>query len=127
MSDDSISTKVRTPAGVLDFQEYFVARHQQDRVDGLEFAGADNARSAPGVLDAIAEADLIVLCPSNPLVSIGPVLAVPGPRRAMPPPHARVFALPPLFPGRAQKGPADRMMTSMGYEANAAGVAAMYA
>ena len=127
MSDDPVRTIVTTDAGELTFQEYFVRRRWQDEVLALRFDGAEEARPAPGVLEAIAEAEAVILAPSNPLVSIGPILAVPGVRPALRDTEATVVAVSPIVGGRALKGPADRMLASQGHEASAVGVARLYA
>jgi LPPG:FO 2-phospho-L-lactate transferase len=127
MTDDRVRTVVSTDAGELSFQEYFVRQRWQDDVRGLHFDGAADARPAPGVLDAIAAADVVIVAPSNPLVSIGPVLAVPGVREALVATAAPVVAISPIVGGRALKGPADRMMAALGHEASAVGVARLYA
>jgi LPPG:FO 2-phospho-L-lactate transferase len=127
MSDERVRTAVTTDAGELSFQEYFVRRRQQDEVRALRFDGAEAARPAPGVLDAIAGSDAVIVAPSNPLVSIGPVLAVPGIRQALRDTRAPVAAVSPIVGGRALKGPAGRMLTSLGHESSAAGVARLYA
>lgn len=127
MTDDPVATLVETPAGRLDFQEYFVARRQQDDVLGIVFDGLDQARLPAAVADAIAAAEVIVFCPSNPIVSIGPVLGVPGHRAAIDAAAAPVVAISPIVGGRALKGPADRMLATLGHEVSAAGVAALYA
>ena len=127
MSDDRVRTVVTTDGGEISFQEYFVRRRQQDEVRALRFDGAEAARPAPGVLEAIAEADAVIVAPSNPLVSIGPVLAVPGVRRALVETKARVAAVSPIVGGRALKGPADKMLASLGHEVSATGVARLYA
>jgi len=127
MSDDRVRTIVTTDAGELSFQEYFVRRRWQDEVRALRFDGAEAARPAPGVLEAIARTDAVVVAPSNPLVSIGPVLAVPGIRDALRETQAPVVAVSPIIGGRALKGPADRMLTNLGHEASATGVARLYA
>ncbi len=126
-TDDPVRTIVTTDQGELPFQEYFVRRRWQDEVRGLRFEGIDRARPAPGVLTAISRADAVVVAPSNPLVSIGPVLAVPGVRDALHATRAPVAAVSPIVGGRALKGPADRMLASLGHEASALGVARMYA
>jgi LPPG:FO 2-phospho-L-lactate transferase len=125
-TNDPLRTIVKTAAGWLDFQTYFVRRRARDRVAGLDFKGARRARPAPGVLDAIARARVVVLCPSNPFISIGPILAVPGIREALRKTSAPVLGISPIVGGRALKGPAARMMKSMGYEPSAAAVAEMY-
>jgi LPPG:FO 2-phospho-L-lactate transferase len=127
MSDDRVRTVVNTDAGELSFQEYFVRRGWQDEVCGLRFEGADEARPAPGVLEALAEAETVIVAPSNPLVSIGPILTVPGVRRALRDRTAPVVAVSPIVGGRALKGPADRMLVSMGHETSAVGIARLYA
>ncbi len=127
MSDDPVRTIVATNAGEFSFQEYFVRRGWQDEVHGVRFQGADEARPAPGVMDAIAEAEAVIVAPSNPLVSIGPIVAVPGVREALRDTPAPVVAVSPIVGGRALKGPADRMLASLGHEASAVGVARLYA
>jgi LPPG:FO 2-phospho-L-lactate transferase len=125
-TDDRLRTMVRTAGGALDFQTYFVRRRARDRVLGLDFDGALQARPAPGVLDALADASVVVLCPSNPFLSIGPILAVGAIRDALRKTVAPVIAITPIVGGRALKGPAARMMKSMGYQTSAAAVAEMY-
>jgi LPPG:FO 2-phospho-L-lactate transferase len=109
-TDDRLRTIVETPAGAFSFQEWFVARGHGDEVDRLRFDGADRAEPAPGVVAALAEADLIVIAPSNPFVSIGPVLAVQEIRAAITNRHVPSVAVSPLIGGKAVKGPADRML-----------------
>ncbi|CAA9566127.1 MAG: Lactyl (2) diphospho-(5')guanosine:7,8-didemethyl-8-hydroxy-5-deazariboflavin 2-phospho-L-lactate transferase [uncultured Thermomicrobiales bacterium] len=127
MTDDRVATLVDTPAGRLEFQEYFVRRRQRDDVLGVSFAGIDDARLPDGVAAAIAAAELIVVCPSNPIVSVGPILAVPGMRAALEAAAAPVVAVSPIVGGRALKGPADRMLGTLGHAVSAAGVAGLYA
>ena len=110
----------------LGFQEYFVGFHHSVEVKGIRFAGADTARPAPGVLEAIAGADALVICPSNPIVSIAPLLAVPGIAAAVAERRTDVVAVSPIIAGRALKGPADRMLTELGFEASAVGVARLW-
>ncbi len=110
----------------VGFQEYFVGLHHSVQVAGLRFAGAERARPAPGVIEAIEQADVVVVCPSNPLVSIGPVLAVPGIARAVAARRRSVVAVSPIVAGRALKGPADRMLSELGSEASVAGVARLW-
>ena len=111
----------------VGFQEYFVGFRHSVGVKQVRFAGADLARPAPGVLDAIADADVVVICPSNPIVSIGPVTAVPGIAEAVMERRTDVVAVSPIIAGRALKGPADRMLSELGHEASAAGVARLWA
>ncbi|MEX2225971.1 MAG: 2-phospho-L-lactate transferase [Dehalococcoidia bacterium] len=127
VTDDRVRTMVMTDAGELSFQEYFVKRRTQDDVVSVRFDGIDVARPAPGVLPAILTADVIAVAPSNPVVSIGPLLAVRGVRDALNQTTARVIGISPIVGGKTIKGPADRMMASLGIEPSAAGVARAYA
>ncbi|MCP2266445.1 2-phospho-L-lactate transferase [Promicromonospora thailandica] len=126
VTDDRLATLVDTPSGRLGFQEYFVGRQHADAVLGLHFDGADAARPAPGVLDALA-ADLVVLAPSNPFLSIEPLLAVPGVRAALAGARGRRVAVSPIVGGQAIKGPAAQILESLGHEVSALGVARIYA
>jgi LPPG:FO 2-phospho-L-lactate transferase len=126
-TDDSLRTWLDTPAGSFPFQEWFVARGHRDEVDGLRFDGADTAKAAPGTLEALAEADLILLAPSNPFVSIGPILAVAELRAALERRAAPCVAVSPLIGGRAVKGPADRMLRRLAGGTSPRHVAACYA
>ena len=126
VTDDPLRTRIRTDEGVLDFQDYFVRRRTEGHVREVIFHGADTAAPAPGVLDAIHEAESVVLTPSNPLVSIGPVLAVPGVREALKQTKARIAAVSPIVGGRALKGPADRMLRDQGLAASAATIGRLY-
>ena len=127
MSDDPVSTILDTPEGRLEFQEYFVRRGQRDEVLGIELRGIQDAGPTERVLAAIGGADAIVFCPSNPVVSIGPILALPGMTGALEASSAPKVAVSPIVGGRALKGPADRMLASLGHEVSATGVARMYA
>jgi len=127
MSDDPVLTILETPEGRLEFQEYFVRRGQRDAVLGIELRGIEEARPTERVLAAISGADIIVLCPSNPVVSVGPILALPGMTEALASSSAPKVAVSPIVGGRALKGPADRMLASLGHEVSATGVARMYA
>ena len=109
-TDDRLRTWLDTPAGTFPFQEWFVARRHGDEVDAVRFEGEEEARPAPGVLDAIAGADLILLAPSNPYVSVGPILAVCELREALARRRVPCVAVSPLIGGRAVKGPADQML-----------------
>jgi len=126
MSDDPVSTVLETPAGRLEFQEYFVRRGQRDEVLGVELRGIEDARPTEAVLAAISGADRIVICPSNPMVSVGPILALSGVKEAMASSSSPKVAVSPIIGGRALKGPADRMLASLGHDVSAAGVARMY-
>jgi LPPG:FO 2-phospho-L-lactate transferase len=110
-SDDEQRTWLDTPAGSFPLQEWFVARGHRDEVDRVRFVG--DATPAPGVLEALAEADALLIAPSNPYVSIGPILAVEGVRRAVEQRRVRCVAVSPLVGGRSVKGPADRMLARM--------------
>jgi LPPG:FO 2-phospho-L-lactate transferase len=127
MSDDPVSTVLDTTEGRLDFQEYFVRRGQRDEVLGIELRGIQDAGPTERVLAALSDADAIVLCPSNPVVSVGPILALPGITEALASSSAPKVAVSPIVGGRALKGPADRMLASLGHEVSATGVARMYA
>jgi LPPG:FO 2-phospho-L-lactate transferase len=127
-TDDPLRTMITVESeGEIGFQDYFVRRQHAVPVTALRFDGAERARPAPGVLDAIARDDTIVIAPSNPLVSIGPVLAVPGLRAAVQAARARTVAISPIIAGAALKGPADRMMRELGHDASVVGVARLYA
>ena len=112
-TDDRLRTRMRTPAGELDFQDWFVARGQRDRVNEVVYEGAEAARAAPGVLEALEEAELIAIAPSNPFVSIGPILAVRAISEALERRRDRLVAVSPLIGGRAVKGPAGAMFASL--------------
>jgi LPPG:FO 2-phospho-L-lactate transferase len=126
-TDDPLRTFVETPAGTFPFQTWFVARGHRDDVVAVHFAGAPEAKPAPGVLDAIAEADVIVFAPSNPYVSIGPILAVEAIRTAIEARRVPCVAVSPLVAGRAVKGPADRMLDRLAGGTTPAHVAGCYA
>ncbi len=127
MSDDRVATMVETvERGTLAFQEYFVRYRWQPTVTRLWFDGADRARPAPGILDAIVQADAIILCPSNPLLSIEPILQVPGIRAALEQRKAPCVAVSPIIGGQAVKGPAAKLMAELSMEVSPAGVARYY-
>jgi LPPG:FO 2-phospho-L-lactate transferase len=126
MSDQPVRTRVATRRGDLNFQTYFVRRRTRDAVLGVRLEGAEEARPAPGVLEAVRAARAVVVCPSNPIISIGPILAVPGMREALRDTRAPVAAISPIVGGRALKGPAARMMRSLGLRASALQVAELY-
>jgi LPPG:FO 2-phospho-L-lactate transferase len=129
MSDDPVRTRVLTSEGWLDFQEYFVHRQCKPAVRGFLFAGAETARAQPDALAALERRDLraIIICPSNPFVSVEPILAVPGLRAAICRSHAPVVGVTPIIGGKAIKGPAAKMMTELGLEVSGAAVARHYA
>jgi LPPG:FO 2-phospho-L-lactate transferase len=123
-TDDRLRTKIGTADGELDFQEWFVARGHSDNVTGVRYEGADAAAPAPGVLEAVEAAELVVIAPSNPFVSILPILAVPGIREAVA--AKRVAAISPLVGGKAFRGPLAEMLISLGHEASPVGTAEVY-
>jgi LPPG:FO 2-phospho-L-lactate transferase len=125
-TDDELRTWLVTPAGTFPFQEWFVARGHRDEVDAVEFRGGDGARAAPGVVEALERADLIVLAPSNPYVSVGPILAVRELRAALERRRVPAVAVSPLVGGRAVRGPADRMLARLAGGTSPAHVAGCY-
>jgi LPPG:FO 2-phospho-L-lactate transferase len=129
MSDDPVHTRLLSAEGWLDFQDYFVARQCQPVVREVAFAGAEAARAQPAALAALARADLraVVICPSNPFVSVEPILAVPGMRAAIQGAGAPVIAVTPIIGGKALKGPAAKMMAELGLEVSGGAVARRYA
>jgi LPPG:FO 2-phospho-L-lactate transferase len=126
MTDSRVETRVLTPAGDLSFEEYFVQRWYQDPVESVRFAGASDAEPAPGVVEAIRSADLVLLAPSNPVTSIAPILAVPGIREALRESRARIAAVSPIVGGAAVTGPAGVLMAAQGFAVSIAGVADYY-
>ncbi len=127
MSDDKVETRVVTPGGEISFQEYFVRGHWADEVKKVFFAGVERSRPAPGIIDAIREATGVILCPSNPVTSIGPILAVPGMRESLKETRAPVVAVSPMIQEAPFSGPAHKLMAAMGMEVSAFGVAQAYA
>jgi LPPG:FO 2-phospho-L-lactate transferase len=127
MSDDPAPTHIYTPAGELHFEEYFVQQRAQCEVLGVRVHAAGAARPAPGVLEAIAHAEVVLVAPSNPIVSVGPILALPGVREALRATIAPVIAISPIVGGAAIKGPAAPLMRATGHEVSALGVARAYA
>ncbi len=130
MSDDPVRTDVRTDEGWLEFQDYFVGRHQEPDVHEVRFRGADLASAAPGVVGALDASRAIVIAPSNPIVSVGPILAIEAIRAALDRARergVRIVAVSGIVGGKALKGPADRMLASLGHESSALGVARIYA
>jgi LPPG:FO 2-phospho-L-lactate transferase len=125
-TDDRLRTRIRTPSGEFEFQEWFVARGHTDRVDEVVYDGAADASPAPGVLEALEGAELIAIAPSNPFVSIGPILAVDEIRAAVERRRERVVAVSPLIGGRAVKGPAEAMFQSLAGGTGAAQVTDCY-
>ena len=126
VTNDRLRTMIRTDDEVLEFQEYFVKRRTEGHAREIILDGVDEAAPSPGVIEAIREADGVIISPSNPLVSIGPTLAVAGVREALRETEARVAAVSPIVGGRALKGPADRMLRDQGLEASAVSIARLY-
>jgi LPPG:FO 2-phospho-L-lactate transferase len=126
MSDSRVETRVDTPAGELSFEEYFVQRWYQDPVNSVRFAGASDAEPAPGVIDAIVSADAVLLAPSNPITSIGPILAVPGIREALLRARGKIVAISPIVGNAPVAGPAGILMAAQGFPSSIAGVAQAY-
>jgi LPPG:FO 2-phospho-L-lactate transferase len=126
MTDARVETRVDTPSGELSFEEYFVQRWYQDPVNAVRFAGASNAVPAPGVIDAIVSADTVLIAPSNPITSIGPILAVPGIRQALLRARGKVAAISPIVGNAPVAGPAGILMAAQGLSCSITGVAKAY-
>lgn len=126
MTDDRFETRVLIEEGLVHFEEYFVKRGGKDEVLGVEFLGGDRAKPAAGVLEAIREAEKVIVCPSNPIVSIGTILAVNGVRDALRCTDAKKVAVSPIIAGAPVKGPADKLMRGLGFEVSAFSVAELY-
>jgi LPPG:FO 2-phospho-L-lactate transferase len=126
MSNSRVETRVDTPAGELSFEEYFVQRWYQDPVNSVRFAGASDAEPAPGVIDAITSADAVLIAPSNPVTSIGPILAVPGVREALLSARGKIAAVSPIVGNAPVAGPAGILMTAQGLPCSIAGVVKAY-
>jgi len=127
MTDSAVETQVMTPTGELSFQEYFVRERWQPEVTGVRFFGSETARPAAGVLEAIHKADAVLIAPSNPITSIGPILAVPGIREALKETPAPVVAVSPIVAGAAVSGPAGKLMQAQSLPVSVEGVARAYA
>jgi len=127
MTDDKFESRIITRNGSVHFEEYFVKNGSVDEVLGVEFPGADAAKPAAGVIDAIKNAELVVVCPSNPVVSIGTILLVKGVREALKQTNAQVVAISPIIAGAPVKGPADKLLRGLGLEVSAFSVAKLYA
>ena len=126
MTDDKFETRVLIEEGSVHFEEYFVKREAKDDVLGVEFLGANRAKPAAGVLEAIKEAELVIICPSNPIVSIGTILSVNGVREALKHTGAKKVAVSPIIAGAPVKGPADKLLRGLGFEVSAYSVAKLY-
>jgi LPPG:FO 2-phospho-L-lactate transferase len=127
MSDDRVETRIKTARGEISFQEFFVKERSAPEVLAVRFHDAEKSRAAPGVLDAIAKADAVIVCPSNPITSIGPILAVPQMRAALEKTAAPVVGVSPIIGKVAISGPAHKLMSACGSDASAVGVAEAYA
>ena len=126
VSDQRIDTRVETERGEMSFQDFFVKERWEPEVIGVRFAGAESASATPTVLDSISRADAVIVCPSNPVTSIGPMLAVPGVRGALARARAPIVSISPIIGKVAFSGPADKLMTACGFEASPLGVARCY-
>jgi len=126
MTNQPVATHIQTPVGLLHFQEYMVKRHCVDEVQDVVFVGANESQPAPGVLDTIKEAEAILIAPSNPIVSIGSILTVPGIHDALHEASGMVVAVSPIVGGTPIKGPADKLMSGLNMEVSAVGVARYY-
>ena len=126
MTDDNFETRIITKEGTIHFEEYMVKRGARDEVLGVEFSGSENAKPAAGVIDAIMNADCVVICPSNPVVSIGTILSVNGIRDALKRTHADKVGVSPIIGGLPVKGPADKLLRGLGREVSAFAVAELY-
>jgi LPPG:FO 2-phospho-L-lactate transferase len=127
MTDNKFETRIVTGDGSIHFQEYLVKRGAKDEVLGVEFLGADNAKPAAGVIDSLVSAEVVIVCPSNPIVSIGTILAVKGVRDALRQTNAKKIAISPIIAGAPIKGPADKLLKGLGLEVSAYSVAKLYA
>jgi len=126
MTDYKFETKVVTAVGTVHFQEYLVKRKAQDEVINVKFEGLEEARPAPGVIESILDSDAVIICPSNPIVSIGTILSVKGIKNALEKTEAKVAAISPIVGGLPVKGPADKLMRGLGLEVSAHAVANLY-
>jgi LPPG:FO 2-phospho-L-lactate transferase len=126
MTDDKFETKIVTPKGTMHFQEYLVKRKAQDEVVKVLFEGAEEAKPTPGVVDSILKAEAVIICPSNPIVSIGTILSLKGIKKAVEKTEAKVAAVSPIVGGSPIKGPADKLMRGLGLNVSAYAVADLY-
>ena len=126
MTDDRFETRIVTEKGTVHFEEYMVKRGARDRVLGVEFHGVENAEPAPGVIESIENAEMVIVCPSNPIVSIGTILSVKGIKDALKRTDAKKVAVSPIVAGAPIKGPADKLLKGLGFEVSAYSVAKLY-
>ncbi len=127
MTNDKFETRIKVEEGSIHFEEYFVKRGSKEKVLGVEFAGAANAKPSPKVIDSIMDAKVVIICPSNPIVSIGTILSVEGIRDALRKTNGKVVGISPIVAGAPIKGPADKLLRGLGFEVSAFGVAKLYA
>lgn len=127
MTNDKFATHIRTPQGSIHFEEYMVKREAKDQVLDVEYIGADTATPAPGVIESIMKANHVIVCPSNPIVSIGTILSIKGVRDALKKSKAKKSAITPIVAGSPVKGPADKLLSGLGLEVSAYSVAKLYA
>ena len=127
MTDDKFETWIKIGEGLIHFEEYFVKRQAKDNVLGVEFVGVADAKPSPKVIDSILDAEMIVICPSNPIVSIGTILSVNGVRDALKRTDAKIVGVSPIVAGAPIKGPADKLLRGLGFEVSAFSVAKLYA
>jgi LPPG:FO 2-phospho-L-lactate transferase len=126
MSNEKLETRIRIKEGSIHFEEYIVRRGAQDEVLGVEYTGAADAKPSPKVIDSIVEAELVIICPSNPIVSIGTILSIAGIREALRKTKARVVGISPIVAGAPIKGPADKLMRGLGLKVSAFSIAELY-
>ena len=127
MTDDKFETRIKVEGGSVHFEEYFVKRAAKEAVLGVEFAGAAEAKPSPKVIDSIMKAERVIVCPSNPIVSIGTILSVKGVREALKKTNAKIVGISPIVAGAPIKGPADKLLRGLGLEVSAFSVAKIYA
>jgi LPPG:FO 2-phospho-L-lactate transferase len=127
MTDDKFETWIRIGEGLIHFEEYFVKRQAEDKVLGVEFLGSAKAKPAPQIVDSILDAEMVVICPSNPIVSIGTILSVEGIRDALRKTNAKIVGVSPIVNGAPIKGPADKLLRGLGFEVSAFSIAKLYA
>lgn len=127
MTNDKFATHIRTPQGSIHFEEYMVKREAKDQVLDVEYIGADTATPAPGVIESIMKANHVIVCPSNPIVSVGTILSIKGVREALKKSKAKKSAITPIVAGSPVKGPADKLLSGLGLEVSAYSVAKLYA
>jgi LPPG:FO 2-phospho-L-lactate transferase len=126
MTNEKFETWIRLEQGLIHFEEYFVKRASQDTILGVEFIGAEQAKPSPQVIDSILDAEMVVICPSNPIVSIGTILSVEGIRDSLKKTNAKIVGVSPIVAGATIKGPADKMLRALGLEVSAFSVAKLY-